>query len=78
MTHAWRSIGDKRTIVFNYQPSPEIKEYLTTMQNAFRQALQIGYQLAISNSTNQIPSAIDIRFSCKCNNLIKNGFTTVL
>ena len=65
MTHAWRSIGDKRTIVFNYQPSPEIKEYLTTMQNAFRQALQIGYQLAISNSTNQIPSAIDIRKDLK-------------
>lgn len=61
MTHAWRSTGDKRTIVFNYQPSLEIVEYLITMQNTLRQALQVGYQLALRNNTKQIPSAIDIR-----------------
>ena len=61
MGHVWKSTGDKRTLVYPYKPSPEVLTYLQDMQQALRQALQVGYRVAIQSPQQQIPSAIDLR-----------------
>jgi putative transposase len=45
--HPWKSSGQKRTIVWSYEPPNEIIQYLKDMQDAIRYALQVAYRDAL-------------------------------
>jgi putative transposase len=60
MSHPWKSIGQKRTIVIRYEPSPTIIQYLIDMRDATRTALAYALVDARLN-TGKIPSPIRLR-----------------
>ncbi|MEM0133089.1 MULTISPECIES: hypothetical protein [Acidiplasma] len=64
MTHLWKSIGDKRTIVFEYKPSDTILKYLNDMRDLINRAIISAYSMAKSNN-NELPSPIVLRKSLK-------------
>ncbi len=47
MSHPWKSMGDKRTIVGHYKPQEDVMKYLTDMQKAIRYAIEVAYEMAI-------------------------------
>ncbi len=63
MSHPWRSNGDKRTVVWSYEPSDEILRYLSDMQEAIRYSLQVGYRDAVRDG--HLPSPIQLRREVK-------------
>ncbi len=60
LTHSWRSKGEKRTITWNYEPSNEVLQYLVSMQDAIRYALQVAYRNAVRDKNN-LSSPIQLR-----------------
>jgi len=59
--HKWGSSGEKRTITWEYEPPPELLQYLKDMQEALRYALQAAYLKATRNKQHKIPSPIELR-----------------
>ncbi len=60
MNHVWKSLGQKRTIVVRYEPSPQILAYLADMRDATRMAL--AYALVDARlDDGRIPSPIRLR-----------------
>lgn len=60
LSHPWRSSGEKRTLVWSYEPSAEILQYLNEMQDAIRYSLQVAYRDAVRDG-GDIPSPIQLR-----------------
>ena len=62
MSHPWRSKGEKRTLVWSYEPSEEVTRYLREMQNAIRYALQVAYRDTVRDEKRRtLPSPIELR-----------------
>jgi putative transposase len=59
LSHPWRSKGEKRTIVWSYEPSESLAQYLHDMQDAIRYVLQFAYRMAVREG--KIPSPIALR-----------------
>jgi putative transposase len=59
-SHVWRSKGEKRTITWNYEPTSELLQYLESMRDAVRYALQVAYRDALGEAK-RIPSPIQLR-----------------
>jgi putative transposase len=60
VTHLWKSLGQKRTIAIEYDPSPRVLEYLSDMRDATRMALAYALVDARLNG-GRIPSPISLR-----------------
>ena len=63
MSHPWKSRGEKRTIVWSYEPPAEVLKYLGDMQDALKYFLQVAYRMTVSDS--RIPSPIMLRREVK-------------
>ena len=63
MTHTWKSSGSKRTILWSYDPSPLLLQYLEDMRNAVRYGVMKSY--LHWKSTGDVPSPIDLRREIK-------------
>ena len=63
MTHLWKSNGTKRTILWSYNPSPLLLQYLEDMRDAIRYGVMKSY-LQWKNS-GYMPSPIDLRREMK-------------
>lgn len=63
MTHLWKSPGTKRTILWSYNPSPILLQYLEDMREAIRYGVMKSY-LQWKNS-GYVPSPIDLRREMK-------------
>ena len=63
MTHIWKSLGSKRTILWPYSPSPLLLQYLEDMRDAIRYGVMKSY-LQWKNS-GYVPSPIDLRREMK-------------
>ena len=63
MTHPWKSSGSKRTILWSYDPSPLLLQYLEDMRNAVRYGVMKSY--LHWKSTGDVPSPIDLRREIK-------------
>lgn len=61
MSHPWISKGEKRTILWYYEPDESVVRYLRDMQDAIRYALQVAYRDAIRDEKHRIPSPIALR-----------------
>ena len=60
LSHPWRSTGQKRTMTWSYEPSPEILRYLRDMQDSLRYSLQVAFRDAEKDG-GRIPSPIQLR-----------------
>lgn len=60
MSHLWKSLGQKRTIVVRYEPSHQVLSYLSDMRDATRMALAYALLDARLND-GKIPSPIRLR-----------------
>ncbi len=60
MGHPWRSQGQRRTVVWYYEPSPDIQQFLKDMQDATSYALQVAYTDAVKDR-GVVPSPIQVR-----------------
>jgi len=65
MSHPWKSRGEKRTIVWSYEPPAEVLNYLGDMQDAIRYSLQAAYWMTIRNPKHEILSPIELRREVK-------------
>ena len=63
MTHPWKSSGSKRTVLWSYDPSPLLLQYLEDMRNAVRYGVMKSY--IHWKSTGDVPSPIDLRREIK-------------
>ena len=61
MTHKWKSKGEKRTITWNYDPSPTVLAYLKDMQDAIRYSLSVAYGIVVKDPLHGTPSPIELR-----------------
>ena len=59
MSHAWSSSGEKRTILWHYDPSDQVMKYLMDMQDAIHYGLMKAEELRRING--KTPSPIDLR-----------------
>jgi putative transposase len=55
MGHPWKSKGEKRTIVWYYEPPEEVVEYLRDMQDAVRYALHVAYRMTLREEKHRLP-----------------------
>ncbi|EQB70151.1 MAG: hypothetical protein AMDU4_FER2C00264G0006 [Ferroplasma sp. Type II] len=63
MTHPWISSGSKRTVWWNYVPSPNIMQYLGDMRDAIHEGTMKAEEIRRMNG--KIPSPIDLRKAIK-------------
>ena len=63
MTHPWISSGSKRTVWWNYVPSPNIMQYLGDMRDAIHEGTMKAEEMRRMNG--KIPSPIDLRKAIK-------------
>jgi putative transposase len=61
VSHPWKSKGEKRTIVWYYEPPDEVVQYLRDMQDAVRYALQVAYRTTLRDEKRRLPSPIALR-----------------
>jgi len=61
VSHPWKSTGEKRTIVWYYEPPDEVVEYLKDTQEAIRYALQVAYRMTLRDEKHRLPSPIALR-----------------
>ena len=63
MSHPWKSAGSKRTVWWNYKPSPLLIQYLEDMREATRYGVMKSF--IQWKSRGSIPSPIDLRREMK-------------
>jgi len=62
VSHPWKSKGEKRTIVWYYEPPEEVVEYLKDMQDAIKYTLQVAYRMTLRDEKHRLlPSPIALR-----------------
>lgn len=61
MSHPWKSKGEKRTVVWYYEPDESIAKYLQDMRDAIEYALQVAYRMSVRDPDKRIPSPIALR-----------------